>query len=416
MSKTNHSSSKTYLFLIALLVLSLSGITGLGYGQLYPNSFPPNCAANQYMYGITRSSNVCSQVGYNQLDNFPSACPTLQFVSQIQSTPVCQLPPQFNYTGLEGYWPLSEQTSGVCTNTVYDLSGNGNNGVCVNSPTYTSGPWGTGSGALSFNAANSQYFKTSSAPAITSQITISVWIYMTSVVGMGVGGQYESIIFSGNGAGYCASGYFGVHYSTDGTTSTEHCATSTASNNALVLNAWAMYTATYDGTTYRGYINGVQTFAVAGPQFYTNLGQIWVASSSFGGYSSEKVADVRIYNYALSPSQVLQSYRTIPYPFETQYQSLGNKNPAPQTVITGTTAGTATCEEPFQESTYKVAVCYLNGYENTGTTAQTYTYPAPFTYAPLITGIAGTTSTTTTLSLPTSMSSAVTGWVEASGW
>jgi hypothetical protein len=87
-----------------------------------------------------------------------------------------------------------------------------------------------------------------------------------------------------------------------------------------------------------------------------------------------------------------------------------------QTTIKGTTAGTATCEEPFQESTYKVAMCYLNGYENKQSTAQTYTYPAPFTYAPLVSGVSGASSTTTTLSLPKSMSSAVTGWVEANGW
>jgi hypothetical protein len=180
------NQNKTYMFLIALLVLSLlngySGITGLGYNQLYPNSFPPNCPANQYMYGVTSSSDVCSQVGYNQLNSFPSNCPQGQYVYGLTS----------------------------------------NNLLCN--------------------------------PSIT------------------------------------------------------------------------------------------------------------------------------------------------------------------QTTIKGTTAGTATCEEPFQESTYKVVMCYLNGYENKQSTAQTYTYPAPFTYAPLVSGVSGASSTTTALSLPKSMTSAVTGWVEANGW
>ena len=60
--------------------------------------------------------------------------------------------------GLAGYWPLSEQTSGACTGSVYDLSGNNNTGTCVNSPSYVSGPYGTN--ALNFTSSSPRRLST----------------------------------------------------------------------------------------------------------------------------------------------------------------------------------------------------------------------------------------------------------------
>ena len=46
--------------------------------------------------------------------------------------------------------------------------------------------------------------------------------------------------------------------------------------------------------------------------------------------------------------------------------------------ITGTTAGSLKCKPANIQSGYKKVIIYLDGYENDSTTAQTYTYPVPF--------------------------------------
>ena len=158
-----------------------------------------------------------------------------------------------------------------------------------------------------FNGASS-VITTGNAPSVT-KITISAWIFIpTTSTDLDVGGQYESIMLIGSAAGQCTSGYFGIHYSTDGTTGTEHCATSTSQINAIKSNAWQFFTATYDGTNYCGYINGQQTFCVSGSQFYNTLGQIWLGGNNFGGYVKESMANVQIYNTSLSPNDISAMY------------------------------------------------------------------------------------------------------------
>ena len=89
-----------------------------------------------------------------------------------------------------------------------------------------------------------------------------------------------------------------------------------------------------------------------------------------------------------------------------------------QTVITGVTAGTAVCSQPFAGPSYVKAICYLNGYENTTGTAQTYTYPHSFIQNPYLAhdDSGGSTANTTTLTFPATMSSTKTGWVVVEGY
>ena len=98
---------------------------------------------------------------------------------------------------------------------------------------------------------------------------------------------------------------------------------------------------------------------------------------------------------------------------------LGSVNSiALQTTITGTTAGTAVCSEPMAGSSYKKITCFLSGYENTTVTAQTYTFPTAFANTPYLAkdDSGGSTVSTTTLTLPASMSVAKTGWVTVEGY
>ena len=89
-----------------------------------------------------------------------------------------------------------------------------------------------------------------------------------------------------------------------------------------------------------------------------------------------------------------------------------------QTTLAGTTAGTFVWSMPGEGSSSKRFVGHYAGYNNTSTTAQTVTYPVAFTMPPKITsndGPSGSTSQTT-LTLPASMATPVSGWITVEGY
>jgi hypothetical protein len=85
--------------------------------------------------------------------------------------------------------------------------------------------------------------------------------------------------------------------------------------------------------------------------------------------------------------------------------------------LAGTTAGSAVSSQPFRASTYKKVIVFLNGYNNTTGSAQTITFPVAFTQTPVILAQSDPpcTVSTTTLTLPTSMSGPTTGFVILEG-
>jgi len=90
-----------------------------------------------------------------------------------------------------------------------------------------------------------------------------------------------------------------------------------------------------------------------------------------------------------------------------------------QTTLTGTTAGSIVYSMPFQGTTYKKVLVYLNGYENDTTTAQTITFPTAFTYAPNIynpAAVPGVTASTTALSIDPDTTTVYTAWIFVEGF
>ena len=96
--------------------------------------------------------------------------------------------------------------------------------------------------------------------------------------------------------------------------------------------------------------------------------------------------------------------------------------PAPnatQSTLTGTSAGSAISSQPINGASYKVFLVELAGYENTTVTAQTITFPTAFSVSPLLASQPtsfGATVSATTLTLPVSMASPVTGWIFIVGY
>jgi len=86
--------------------------------------------------------------------------------------------------------------------------------------------------------------------------------------------------------------------------------------------------------------------------------------------------------------------------------------------VTGPTFGNASYTMPFAGPSYKKFLLFLNGYQNLSGSPQTISFPIKFSQIPLI--VADATSkasvTANALSLPSSMTSPVTGWIVIEGY
>jgi hydrogenase maturation factor HypE len=81
---------------------------------------------------------------------------------------------------------------------------------------------------------------------------------------------------------------------------------SASATASLALNTWTHLAATYDGTTVRLFVNGVQagTRAVSG-SLAASTGALRIGGNAvWGEYFSGRIDEVRIYNRALSAAEI----------------------------------------------------------------------------------------------------------------
>ena len=191
-----------------------------------------------------------------------------------------------------------------------DLTGRGNNGTLTNGPTYSS----SNSGYLSFASASSQY-ATATNPGSLTRWTVEAMVRFTSSYGtkvaMVVGGQYDGVsnlnftIGTNNSpTNYnIAVGFFnGAWRSTTGIN--------------YALNTWFNIAGTYDGSTIRQYTNGVQVDSLNYVGTPASGGEIrinrrWDDVVSSGNLFDSNIAAVRVYNRALSASEISQNFNAL---------------------------------------------------------------------------------------------------------
>ena len=199
----------------------------------------------------------------------------------------------------------------------YDASGNGNNGTLYNTPTYVSGP----AGYISFNGTN-QYMQANIGttslngdPSCTIEFVVQVPQNFSNAGFWGLGGAGQGLSFEG-WAPSTNRIHFDMYDSTRLDTGIDY-----------VLNTWYHIVWTKNGpgvetTNVVNYINNVQSTltktrsVTSGPALNTStagvgtaLGRINGNSDSF--YAAARIGVYRLYNRALSSTEVAQNFNAI---------------------------------------------------------------------------------------------------------
>ena len=220
-------------------------------------------------------------------------------------------------SGLVGHWTFDGPS--ISGTTVKDVSGSGNNGTMVNGPTPVAGVLGQ---ALSFNG-TSQYVSVpdSSSLRLSTALAMALWFRTTSN-GSDIGFIRKDTL---SGARYLygiqmngvSNGACSTHYSGGIVAAQYYNGTCFEAPSTLDLNdgKWHQAVMTISGTTLTLYVDGkfqsstTITGIQGAPTGATGIGAD-PANSSSGvmGYLSGSIDDVRIYNRALSASEVKQLY------------------------------------------------------------------------------------------------------------
>jgi hypothetical protein len=184
-----------------------------------------------------------------------------------------------------------------------DLSGNGNTGTLTNGPTYSS----DNGGAIVFDGTNDEVI-CDIGSVLVKDFTLGFWMKSdASIEGRGAieyGGSTYAIIAAYRLKTNSSQFYFG-------TTGATNALTLTSVN--LADNNWHYVVQTYDGTNARVYVDGnlelddSSTFSGNLRTTSDNILRMgrWVAS---GIYQDMELASVKVYNKALTASEISQNF------------------------------------------------------------------------------------------------------------
>ena len=205
--------------------------------------------------------------------------------------------------GLIGYWSFDEGAGAAA----FDRSTNGNNGVLMSSPAWTTGQVG---GALNFVPANGSYVIVTNYPKPTATMTVSAWVWANSRP------AWASIAKNWTGAGLSFhfgisdSGYLGLHLK-DGTAGTPNAYEGTL----FPTNSWQHVAYVCDGANIRIYRNGAQVatttyngvISTAGFQSFA-IGAKQLTSTTADSVWDGRIDEVGMWNRSLDSNEIAAVY------------------------------------------------------------------------------------------------------------
>jgi len=213
-------------------------------------------------------------------------------------------------TGLVGYWTFDEGSG----TTASDSSGNGNTATLVNGPTWTAGKINQ---ALAFDGL-ANYVSIPHANALnTYPLTVTAWIKTGTTSGArGIVNKYVA----GSSNGYqlfMNNGSLCAWYLRDGSNYVYDGSECTLSTAGYANNQWHHVAFVVDGTGARLYVDGLQTASLGwigtpgGPTTTQDVHIGHYPGPSGAEYFSGLLDDVRIYNRALSASEIAAFYGSL---------------------------------------------------------------------------------------------------------
>jgi len=194
----------------------------------------------------------------------------------------------------------------------YDITGNGNNGILTNGPTYNS----ANSGSIVFDGSNDYVdFGNPTSLNISTSLTLESWVYLTNITT----GSAKTIIARWGSsqrsyklAALVSSKNFYIDILDTGNNDIYRL-----SNTIITINTWYHVVGVYvsgASPTLNIYVNGVlDNSTLVG----TIPSSIYSGTSIFnigtdivvgGNYHQGNISNSKIYNRALSASEVLQNY------------------------------------------------------------------------------------------------------------
>jgi hypothetical protein len=204
-------------------------------------------------------------------------------------------------TGLVAAYAFNEASG----SSVTDASANGNAGTMGTNVSRTaSGKFG---GALAFNG-GMVTIPNSASLALTSAMTIEAWVNPTSV-----SSQWTDILNKGRDDYYLMAGYNGGPNPVGAVTFAGNSGSTGAfSNTALTANRWTHLAATYDGAAMHLYLDGREVASFTGADaIRTSTAALTIGGDPyFGQWFRGSIDEVRIYNRALTPSEIASDMAT----------------------------------------------------------------------------------------------------------
>ena len=182
--------------------------------------------------------------------------------------------------------------------TVADASGNGNNGTVANTTWAAAGKYGK---ALSFNGTSARVTVPNAASLqLSAGMTLEAWVNPATTAA-----AWRDVIYKGNDNYYLMGTTDHSGAPAGGGTFAGANANAFAAS-ALATNSWTYLATTYDGANLRLYVNGTLAATQAKTGTITSSTNPLTIGSDpiWGQYFNGLIDDVRIYNTALSASQI----------------------------------------------------------------------------------------------------------------
>ncbi|HET8756444.1 MAG TPA: LamG-like jellyroll fold domain-containing protein [Solirubrobacteraceae bacterium] len=222
-------------------------------------------------------------------DGAAGAPKTVDVTFTVTEAPACPVP-----TGLVGAWGFDEPAG----DTAVDASPAGNSGTISGAARTADGRFG---GALSFDGVNDWVtVDDASSLRLTTGMTASAWVNPSA------GRVWRTVLLKQRAGGMS----YALYGNTDSGQPSGHVSTpletSTKAPSALPIGVWTHLATTYDGTTLRLFVNGVQVSSRAVSGAISNdagalrIGGNSVWNEPFAG----RIDEVRLYDRALTAAEI----------------------------------------------------------------------------------------------------------------